>query len=133
PRRRAAAAEGGGPGMSVDQDHISSGGAAGLVVDRLGVALPSGDGDYGTVLHEVDLRVRPGQVVVLLGPSGAGKSTTVAALLGLLPAGALVRGRAWWGAGDDRLDLLHPDRARRERVRGRVVAWLPQAPLATLT
>ncbi len=105
----------------------------GLVVDRLGVALPAGGQDWTTVLHEVDLRVRPGRLTVLLGPSGAGKSTTVSALLGMLPSGALVRGTARWHGADATTDLLAPDPAERERVRGRLVAWLPQAPLATLT
>lgn len=67
----------------------------GLVVEGLGVALPGRQGPQ-TVLERVDLSVPPGQVVVLLGPSGAGKSTLVSALLGLLPPGALVRGRACW-------------------------------------
>ncbi|AGL15126.1 ABC transporter ATP-binding protein [Actinoplanes sp. N902-109] len=34
----------------------------------------------------VDLRIEPGERVLLLGPSGAGKSTLLAALAGLLPA-----------------------------------------------
>ena len=58
---------------------------AGLVVEALGVALPQADGSHLTVLDHVDLRVSPGEVLVLLGPSGAGKSTLVSALLGLLP------------------------------------------------
>ena len=37
------------------------------------------------VVHDVDLDVRTGEVVVLLGPNGAGKSTLLAALAGLLP------------------------------------------------
>ncbi len=35
------------------------------------------------VLHGVDLRVAPGEVVGLLGPNGAGKTTTMRVLLGL--------------------------------------------------
>ena len=108
-------------------------GGAGLVVEGLGVAFPAARGAARTVLHDVDLRVRPGQVVVLLGPSGAGKSTTVAALLGLLPAGTLVRGRATWEGADGGQDLLSPDVGARTRLRRGTVAWLPQAPLATLT
>lgn len=127
-----------GPAGHREPGPIATGG---LLVDALGVALPTGHGDYATVLHRVDLRVLPGQVVVLLGPSGSGKSTTLSALLGLLPAGALVRGSATWLADGPvealgprgRVDLLHPDRATRDQVRGRLVAWLPQAPLATLT
>jgi branched-chain amino acid transport system ATP-binding protein len=42
---------------------------------------------YGkiVVLHEVDLHVAAGEVVVLLGPNGAGKSTLLKAVSGLLP------------------------------------------------
>ena len=46
-------------------------------------------------LRGVDLRLEPGERVLLLGPSGAGKSTLLAALAGLLDAGTAVsrRGR----------------------------------------
>ncbi len=39
---------------------------------------------YGNVqvLHGIDLRVRPGEMVALLGPNGAGKSTLLRALAG---------------------------------------------------
>ena len=42
---------------------------------------------YGpqAVVHELDLEVRPGEVVALLGPNGAGKTTTLLALSGELP------------------------------------------------
>jgi branched-chain amino acid transport system ATP-binding protein len=42
---------------------------------------------YGpqAVIHELDLEVRPGEVVALLGPNGAGKTTTLLALSGELP------------------------------------------------
>lgn len=122
----------------------SGAGSGTLVVRGLGVALPQrspgrgltgqGPDGHGTVLDQVDLEVAGGEVVVLLGPSGAGKSTLVAALLGLLPGGSLVRGQAWWEPSDgDRLDLLDPAPGVRERWRGRVAAWLPQAPVASLT
>lgn len=43
---------------------------------------------YGAipVLHEIDLAVRPGEVVALVGANGVGKSTTLLALAGELPA-----------------------------------------------
>ena len=44
-------------------------------------------GGYGDVdiLHGIDLRVGPGQIVSIAGTNGAGKSTLVKGLLGLLP------------------------------------------------
>ena len=43
---------------------------------------------YGkvAVVRNLDLEVRPGQVVALLGPNGAGKTTTLLTLSGELPA-----------------------------------------------
>ena len=38
------------------------------------------------VIHDVDLHVRPGEVVGLLGANGAGKTTTLLTLAGELPA-----------------------------------------------
>ncbi|OLT41081.1 hypothetical protein BJF86_04600 [Serinicoccus sp. CNJ-927] len=105
----------------------------GLQVRGLGVALPDGAGGEQVVLEEVDLDVREGEVVVLLGPSGAGKSTLASALLGLLPPGALVRGSARWHGEPATVDLLDPGRPTRERLRGRLTAWLPQAPVGSLT
>jgi len=45
---------------------------------------------YGssTVLRDVDLEVRPGEVVALLGPNGAGKTTVMRAAAGLVSASA---------------------------------------------
>ena len=43
------------------------------------------------ILHDVRLHLEPGQIYGLLGPNGA-KSTTIAAMLGLLPAqGGMIR------------------------------------------
>lgn len=118
-----------------------SGTGTGLQVQGLGVALPGGGSTTRTVLHQVDLEVRRGEVVVLLGPSGAGKSTLIGAILGLLPVGSLVRGHAWWedegiqiGNGSrGRVDLLDPAGVDRDRLRGRVAAWLPQSPVSSMT
>ncbi|MES2115371.1 MAG: ATP-binding cassette domain-containing protein, partial [Pseudomonadota bacterium] len=38
------------------------------------------------ILHNVDLRVQPGEVVTLLGRNGAGRTTTMRAIMGLTGA-----------------------------------------------
>ena len=45
---------------------------------------------YGdrTVVDDVSLEVRPGEIVVLLGPNGAGKTTTVEIVEGIGKTGA---------------------------------------------
>ncbi len=52
----------------------------GLVVEGLTAA-------YGdsSVLAEVSLRVRPGEMLAVIGPNGAGKTTALSAIAGLVP------------------------------------------------
>ena len=42
---------------------------------------------YGpiNVLHGLELRVEPGEIVVMLGANGAGKTTTMRAISGMIP------------------------------------------------
>jgi len=83
-----------------------------LEVEGLRVRLPTPAG-YVTVVDGVDYRVEPAQVFGVAGESGSGKTVSMLALLGLLPAGALVEGRAAFG-GKDLLRL----RGRELRVHG---------------
>jgi iron complex transport system ATP-binding protein len=76
---------------------------------------------YGAkvVGRDVDLEVRPGEVLCLLGPNGSGKTTLFKTMLGLLPA----------QAGEVRLEgvpLAGLDRAEIARR----VAYVPQAHAA---
>lgn len=62
---------------------------SGVVLDITGLSVRFG---AHTVVHEVGLRVRRGEVVALVGESGSGKSLTARSILGLLPAGATAAG-----------------------------------------
>ena len=56
--------------------------------DPLGATGVSVSPDGRPVLHGIDLRVGPGELVVLLGANGSGKSTLVRAAVGLVPTTA---------------------------------------------
>ncbi len=65
--------------MSGPSPTPGSGDPPALELERLGAG-------YGPVpvLHDVTLRVAPGEIVALMGVNGAGKSTTLRAVMGLL-------------------------------------------------
>jgi oligopeptide/dipeptide ABC transporter ATP-binding protein len=98
-----------------------------LRVDGLRVSLPTAD-DVVTVVDGVDYAVEPGEVFGVAGESGSGKTMSMLALLGLLPAGAVVEGRAEFGGRD----LLRLPRAQLRDVSGRDVAMVFQDPMTSL-
>lgn len=53
-----------------------------------------------SVLHEVSFSIEPHEIVGVSGPSGSGKTTVALALLGLLPADAVVTGTISFGGRD---------------------------------
>jgi len=79
------------------------------------------------LLQGLDLELRAGECLGLVGESGSGKSLSALALLGLLPPGL-------HGAGQ----LSHEGNAiamgspAHNILRGRVLGWIPQDPLAAL-
>jgi oligopeptide/dipeptide ABC transporter ATP-binding protein len=98
-----------------------------LEVEGLRVRLPTASG-LATIVDGVDYAVEQQHVFGVAGESGSGKTMSMLALMGLLPAGAVVEGRALYGGRD----LLHLSRAALRRVCGREIAMVFQDPLTSL-
>ena len=98
-----------------------------LEVEDLHVALPS-NGRLLDVVHGIDYAVQPGEVFGVAGESGSGKTISMLALLGLLPEGSHVQGRAVFGGRD----LLRLRRRELRDVSGREIAMVFQDPLTSL-
>jgi oligopeptide/dipeptide ABC transporter ATP-binding protein len=98
-----------------------------LEVEGLRVRLPTPSG-FATVVDGVDYQVEPGQVFGVAGESGSGKTMSMLALLGLLPAGAVVEGQAIFG-GQDLLRLSGRDL---RAVSGRDIGMVFQDPMTSL-
>jgi oligopeptide/dipeptide ABC transporter ATP-binding protein len=97
-----------------------------LEVERLRVRLPTPTG-LATVVDGVDYSVEPAQVFGVAGESGSGKTMSVLALLGLLPPGAVVEGRAAFGGRD----LLRLRGKELRKVAGREIGMVFQDPMTS--
>ncbi len=81
------------------------------------------------VLRGVSLAVQPSEVRGLVGESGAGKSMLGRAVLGLLPANAVITAGHITFEGRD---LLGMPEAERRHLLGRRIALIPQDPMTSL-
>jgi oligopeptide transport system ATP-binding protein len=98
-----------------------------LDVEGLQVALPTKAG-LATVVDGVDYHVESAQVFGVAGESGSGKTMSVLALLGLLPPGAIVAGRAAFGG----FDLLALPAKKLRAICGREIGMVFQDPMTSL-
>jgi oligopeptide/dipeptide ABC transporter ATP-binding protein len=98
-----------------------------LQVEGLRVKLPTPTG-FATVVDGVDYDVEQAQVFGVAGESGSGKTMSMLALLGLLPQGSVVEGRASFGGKD----LLRLDAKDLRAVSGRDIGMVFQDPLTSL-
>jgi peptide/nickel transport system ATP-binding protein len=98
-----------------------------LEIEGLTVTFRTRDGDVRAV-RDLTLRLGRGETLGIVGESGSGKSTVALAVLGLLPKNASVTGSVR-SEGRELLGLREQDLTR---IRGSVIAYIPQDPLSSL-
>jgi peptide/nickel transport system ATP-binding protein len=85
-------------------------------------------GEPVKALRGVDLSIAPGEIVGLVGESGSGKSVLGLSLLGLLPEGAEVQGRA----SVDGIDMVSASEREKRAARHDALGAVFQDPMSSL-
>ena len=102
-------------------------GAGGIIIQDLRIGLTARPGV--DVVDDIDLVLKPGEVVGLVGESGSGKTTVGTSLLGYTRAGALIeRGKVLFEGGD----VLAMPWQEVRTLRGEQIAYVPQDPASAL-
>jgi peptide/nickel transport system permease protein len=100
-----------------------------LHVSELAVGYDQPNGTVKTVVEDVSLTVRRGEVHGLIGESGSGKTQTAFAAMRLLPAGGrIVAGTIQF----DGTDLASVPEKKMVGLRGAKIAYIPQEPMSNL-
>ncbi|MBV9858901.1 MAG: ABC transporter ATP-binding protein [Alphaproteobacteria bacterium] len=88
------------------------------------------DEGLAAVLDHVDFALAGGHILGIVGESGCGKSTLVRAIVGILPARAMIEAGHIHFLGEDLLGLSEAE--LNGRVRGRAIGFVPQDPYLAL-
>jgi oligopeptide/dipeptide ABC transporter ATP-binding protein len=102
---------------------------AGRVVvpaDRSRAAAPE------AAVRSLSFSIEPGEVLGLVGESGSGKSVTSLAIMGLLPAAAIVTGEITFQSGDSLTHLTSLAADQLRELRGSRIAMIFQEPMTAL-
>jgi peptide/nickel transport system ATP-binding protein len=100
-----------------------------LTIQDLVVEAQKPSGEWFGIVHNVDVKVKSGEVVALIGESGAGKTTVgLGALAYSRPGTRIVGGQVYL----DDIDLLSMAQEERREVRGKQVAYVAQSAAAAL-
>jgi len=81
------------------------------------------------IVDEVSLSIAPGEILGLVGESGSGKTTVGLALLGHSRRGAVIAGGS---VRIGEIEVLELPEIERQRLRGRLISYVPQDPASAL-
>lgn len=82
-----------------------------------------------TVVHDLNLSVKEGEIIGIVGESGSGKTMTALAVAGLLPRHGMKK------SGEilfENTDLLHCDRKLLRSIQGKEITMVFQEPMTSL-
>jgi len=99
-----------------------------LTIKNLRVSFATVGGQFYAV-DGVDIAVEKAEVLAIVGESGSGKSVAMLAVMGLLPAGALVEADVMDFDGHDLLTMTPP---QRRKIIGKDIAMIFQEPITSL-
>jgi len=81
-----------------------------------------------TAVDDVQLSIYRNEIVCLIGESGSGKSILGMALIKLLPSQTEIEGKVLFNG----IDLIKLNEREINKIRGREIAWIPQAQSSSL-
>src|SRR5437763_12435316 len=99
---------------------------AAIVVKGLRIVV---EGSGLDIVNDVSFSIAPGEVLGLVGESGSGKTTVGLALLGHSRRGAQIKSGSV-RIGD--VEVLELEEHDRQRLRGRLISYVPQDPASAL-
>lgn len=98
-----------------------------LEVKNLNAGL--GEGDYRSLLDQINFTVKKGEAIAVVGESGCGKSMTALSIMGLLPRNIKIK------SGEIKLEgveLTSKSQKEMNEIRGKEIAMIFQEPLTSL-
>ncbi len=84
------------------------------------------------IVEDVGFSIQAGEILGLVGESGSGKTTVGMALLGYARGGARITHGTAFVDGRMDLNLLSMGEVEGEKIRGKIVAYVPQDPASAL-
>jgi len=100
-----------------------------LAIEGLRVEFPTVAGEPKVAIRDLDLAIRPGEILGLVGESGAGKTTLARSILNLPPSpGRISAGTVRFGG----VDLLRLSERELQRRRGRDISMVVPNPRGEL-